>query len=224
MGLCPFPHGQDSPQNNTRQTRESGFYCAMKVKSFERTDTRNENTAAAARENGKKGGRPHHAIPVDEVMRRLDYNAETGEFTNKITNNTRAKSGQIAGTKLINGYIKIQVEGRPLLAHRIAWTLIYGQIPQGMTIDHINHNPSDNRICNLRLVKHSDNCKNLSRRSDNTSGVTGVSLRSDTKKWSAVVYDNGDAIRLGCFENIHSAAEAVRQKRAELGFHENHGK
>lgn len=40
------------------------------------------------------------------------------------------------------------------LAHRVAWTLVHGPIPQGMTIDHTCHN---RRCCNpthLRLLSN----------------------------------------------------------------------
>ena len=38
-----------------------------------------------------------------------------------------------------------------------AW---YGEIPSGMEVDHMNRKRDDDRICNLRLVTHSQNQKN----------------------------------------------------------------
>jgi hypothetical protein len=50
----------------------------------------------------------------------------------------------------MNNYIKNQ--------HRRVWTEANGPIPNGMEIHHINSNKSDNRIENLALVTHKENC------------------------------------------------------------------
>ena len=42
--------------------------------------------------------------------------------------------------------------------------------------DHINQDPLDNRKCNLRKASQEDNRKNHKLRTDNTSGITGISL------------------------------------------------
>lgn len=61
----------------------------------------------------------------------------------------------LAGTKNNRGYIKVTVNGVQLYAHRIVREMHNGAIPDGMEIDHINHDRSDNRIENLRLVRRS---------------------------------------------------------------------
>lgn len=61
-------------------------------------------------------------------------------------------------------------------AHRVVWILHGNKLESGMVIDHINGNPLDNRIENLRQVTDADNSRNQAKRVDNTSGVTGVSV------------------------------------------------
>lgn len=47
-----------------------------------------------------------------------------------------------------------------LKAHRIFYECVYGEIPEGMEIDHINTDSTDNRLENLRVVTHKENCNN----------------------------------------------------------------
>lgn len=50
------------------------------------------------------------------------------------------------------GGIKKQVRG-----HRLVWISVYGMIPDGMVVDHINNNKMDNRISNLQLLTPQQN-------------------------------------------------------------------
>ena len=57
---------------------------------------------------------------------------------------------QVRSTKIING---------ERWMNRIVWTQHNGPIPKGMIIDHINGNPSDNRIENLQCITQKQNCQ-----------------------------------------------------------------
>ena len=56
-----------------------------------------------------------------------------------------------------NGYV---IVAHTRLVHRIVWETFNGEIPEGMEIDHINTIRDDNRLENLRLVTHKENCNN----------------------------------------------------------------
>jgi hypothetical protein len=47
------------------------------------------------------------------------------------------------GTLINSGYGRVWLEGRTVLAHRAAYELWNGEIPEGMTVDHQCHNESD---------------------------------------------------------------------------------
>ena len=60
--------------------------------------------------------------------------------------------------------------------HRVIWELFNGEIPENMEIDHIDGNPLNNKINNLRIVSRKTNSRNSRMNSRNTSGIAGVSL------------------------------------------------
>lgn len=51
---------------------------------------------------------------------------------------------------------------KPHSLHRAVWEYHYGEIPEGMVIDHIDRNTDNNQIENLRCVTQSENNKNIS--------------------------------------------------------------
>ena len=77
--------------------------------------------------------------------------------------------------------------------------------PNGMTIDHINRNPLDNRKCNLRICTQFINNQN---QSHNTSGKVGVSYCKKDYKYKAYIKVNGKQINLGYYKNFDDAVKA----------------
>lgn len=93
-----------------------------------------------------------------------------------------------------------------MLMHRLIM-----DFPKNMDVDHRHGEASrnDNRKSNIRVTKHSDNLKNVGVRSNNTSGITGVSF--DKGKWVANITLNGVAKYLGRFSNFDDAAMARKE-------------
>ena len=109
------------------------------------------------------------------------------------------------------------------LAHRVIWAMVTGDWPADQ-IDHINQNPADNRIANLRVVSNQENCRNQKLRITNTSGFTGVYWLENGKKWVAKIGVNGNLKHLGYFARKGAAIAALQAANIKYNFHSNHGK
>lgn len=83
-------------------------------------------------------------------------------------------AGDVAGTLLRSGYYTVSYEYSNYFAHRVVWCLVNATSIQEELIDHIDRNRSNNRIENLRIATRSENNKNASTKSHNTTGFIGV--------------------------------------------------
>ena len=141
---------------------------------------------------------------------RLEYEPLTGLFRNRICRGTKARAGDVAGTKTEQGYIRINVDGKLYYAQRLAILTTTGSMPVGV-VDHINGNRSDNRIENLRVVSHAENMQNRFTPSGENPYV-GVSLVRG--KWQASVTRFGMSVHLGMFESPEAARDAYQASRS----------
>lgn len=141
------------------------------------------------------------------------YDPLTGHFTRLVANARRSKVGERAGGPQYFGHVAIRIDGRRWLAHRLAWLYVYEVWP-ACDIDHINGNPSDNRIANLRLAEVSQNLANARRYKNNTSGYKGVTYHRQSGKWRAVLCVYGKIYSLGLYLNKDDAAKAYADAAA----------
>jgi hypothetical protein len=130
-------------------------------------------------------------------------------------------AGYEAGTKSASA-IRIDIQAETMLAHRVAWAIYYGNWPLEV-IDHINGNPHDNKIKNLRDVSVSQNQKNQGRRKNNLSGYVGIRMCKRPAKWRAEIKINGRTKHLGYFDDIKDAITARENAKIENGFTKRHG-
>ena len=170
----------------------------------------------------------HRPMDFEEMDRLFSYESETGDILNRISRGTKAKAGAIATSRTGKGYLHVQFskDGRPVSykAHRVAWLLHYKVDPGNMEVDHINHDKSCNKIENLRLVDHKEQCGNFSKSKRNTSGVTGLSWHKNNSKWVAYIHKDGERCYLGIFEDKWDAICCRKSAENRLGYHKNHGK
>lgn len=146
------------------------------------------------------------------------YDPDTGIFTRKLDRQC-VKKGQIAGSPNEFGYLKIGIGKKVYSAHRLAWVYLYGEIPEGVEIDHVNRNKSDNRIANLRLVTHQQNMENQKTHVTNKSGYKGVSWWAPTQKWKAQIGHQGKKYHIGLYQTKEEAKAAYEERAQQIRTH-----
>jgi hypothetical protein len=115
--------------------------------------------------------------------------------------------GDVAGSLNRQGYIRIAIDYKYYLAHRLAWLYVYGEWPSGR-LDHRDLDRANNRIANLRPATDMQNCANAKRRVDNSTGFKGVSTRQG--RYIAQINRDGRRICLGRFDTPEAAHEAYK--------------
>jgi len=161
-------------------------------------------------------------ITQDQVKDLFHYNTETGVLTNRKSRGSKCKVGAAAGYARADGYMQTRINYKKYLNHRLIFLMFHGYLPD--FIDHIDNDSSNNRIKNLRECTISENVRNSKTRSDNTSGIKGVSWHKPAKKWRAYINHNSEHIYLGLFKDIRRAKLEV--EKARINIHEgfcNHG-
>lgn len=73
-------------------------------------------------------------------------------------------------------------------------------------VDHIDRNPANNRVDNLRWATQSENNRNTKVRNDSVSGHKGI--RYCPESWVAKYFDNNKEIHIGKFKTLEEAIKA----------------
>lgn len=160
----------------------------------------------------------------DELLAIFDYDASTGvlvfkrrpvESRSDIAFNSKC-AGKIAGTvtgRPGNKYVHVGIRRSYYSAHRLVWKIMTGQEPPEF-IDHKDGDRLNNRWDNLRESDNATNLHNSKLRSDNLSGVKGVSWHRN--KWQACITVDGVQRRVGRFDTVEEAEAALRTERERL--------
>jgi hypothetical protein len=113
------------------------------------------------------------------------------------------KKGAMAGTVRKDGRKQTIINGKHYLNHRLVFLMHHGYLPE--FIDHINGNPRDNRLENLREATRVENAWNKKMQHNNTSGIKGVCWHKQSEKWDVRITVGAKRIGLGRFVDIELA-------------------
>lgn len=145
----------------------------------------------------------------------LLYDQQTGAFTWAKASGGKP-AGASAGFVQRNGRHAIGLLGRTYQAHRLAWLYVHGVWPRDM-VDHINGDPLDNRIANLREADNALNMQNQRRPNRaNKSGYLGVCFNKRAGKWQAAIGVEKKVRYLGLYQSPEAAHQAYLTAKREL--------
>lgn len=151
----------------------------------------------------------------------LDYGADTGALvwrsrprnhfsTDRACSTWNSRyAGKPAGTRS-GACVSVRVGGARYKAHRVAWLLAYGVWPEG-DVDHLDGDPENNALANLRKATNQQNQYNSRLKASNTSGYKGVCWDKPTAKWRAQICVAGRSVFLGHYATAEDAAAAYAE-------------
>lgn len=152
-------------------------------------------------------------IEAEQLRDLLSYDLETGFFYWKERGRGRKFGMPAGGISNTDKYIYLCIHQRRYGAHRMAWLHVHGVMPPH-EIDHVNGIRHDNRFSNLRSCTRLENSRNVKRRTDNTTGIKGVSFEPKKNTWYAYISIDKRMRNLGHFKTMGEAvtARSVAQK------------
>jgi hypothetical protein len=178
-------------------------------------------------------------MDIETVKKLVSYNPETGKLFWKIRSSEFFNCSDVGMKRAVSSwnarYSGMEITSKSTFghiivhfsigkrwrtgAHRVAWAIHHGRWPDG-PIDHINGDPSDNRLCNIRVCTVSQNNRNKKVSPLNTSGKIGVHFNKAYGKWVARIKVDKKDIGLGCYAEKEDAISARVAAELKYGFYE----
>ena len=135
---------------------------------------------------------------TQELLKEL-FDYRDGVLINRFTRGPRAVKGSNAGNiNPSNGYWRVTIGGKTYQLSRVIWFWHHGDLDASKVIDHIDGNPQNNKIENLRLCTQQQNEWNKA-----AKGCT-----FEKGKWRARYKHNGKSHHIGLYETQEEAQAA----------------
>ena len=147
---------------------------------------------------------------LDRLNYLFYYDAESGRLVNKVSRGV-SKVGDSPGYISVLNTKNVMVDGVLYLEHRLIWYMLKGR--DAKLLDHIDRDPTNNRVENLREATKSQNGANSTSRAKRfLPGVKVIKGREGHKRpYTAYIGYEGKQIHLGYFGTEEEAHEIHKQ-------------
>jgi len=149
-------------------------------------------------------------VNQQEAQRLWRY--EDGRLYWRVKPSRNVKIGAEAGCVHGNGYREVSINRNTYGTHRLVFLMFHGFMPS--KIDHIDNNPLNNRVENLRAATQYSNGWNRRIGNNNSSGVKNVSYSGG--KWVVMVQRDKKQHYYGRYSDLAEAAKVAEQARLNL--------
>jgi hypothetical protein len=145
---------------------------------------------------------------VDELLEYRD-----GKLYWKTDTQFSKRKGKEAGCERDGGYVVVGIDRTLYRAHRLIFLLFNGYVPK--YVDHVNGDPRDNRIENLREVDAAQNRWNSVHQCRSQTGHKNVN-KTRYGKYEVKLMRNYENHYVGVFETLDEAVAAADKAREAL--------
>ena len=113
-------------------------------------------------------------------------------------------------------YYAVTLNGKKHRIHRLVMSAFVENPKNKPFVDHIDRDPSNNKLINLRWATEIENQQNKSMQRNNTTGFIGVVWDKQKNKWKAQIGLGNKMINLGVYNLREDAINA--RKTAEIKY------
>lgn len=147
-----------------------------------------------------------------ELSQKLRYS--NGYLYWRVSPSTKIPSGSLAGSMDKRGVVSVMYKHTRILSHRVVYFMHHEVLPE--FIDHVDGNPSNNKIENLRACTISQNAMNSRTPAHNSSGFKNVRWHVSRGKWVVSLQVNKKPKWIGSFDDFQEACDSAKRARIEF--------
>ena len=137
----------------------------------------------------------------DEAVSLFEY--KDGDLYWKVDRGNRKTKGKLCGQVNNHGYRFTRYKGKTILNHRIIFLMHHGYLPK--TIDHVDGNPANNRIENLRECTMSQNQYNRKTDARSKLGLRNIQFHNRDQGYVVRFRLKGKTHCFGAYKDLELA-------------------
>jgi hypothetical protein len=149
--------------------------------------------------------RESNPLPTRAILREIFDYREDGNLIWRVALSPKVKIGDVVGSDIGRGYRQTTINYLRYLVHRLIWQWHYDDCPP--MLDHINMDPSDNRVENLRPITRGHNKR---RTKAGTVRQRPSARGPGLGRWEGYVRMSGKVLHVGTFDSEAEARAATR--------------